>query len=1000
MNNISNKNISLFFIFLLSAIIFFMAYYSSLTYREYVKVENSGSYIKLIEKFDNILHIIEKEKSYSSISPEDKTDINSKDLEEYRRKIRDEIRLTLLYIDKDLKFASYKGMLEELLSMLNNHWSENKTLETKECYFKVVSSLVHGIKKLISKANIKESLKASYFIDLLKLEENLNKEEDFISYILETSKKMTDEDLLLWDAFVRNDVIPDFSNLEDVLLRAKLDNMLEKKYFVTIGEVERGKVFVGLIDGKYTISIKEWSESFRNKINRLVATEEVILSDIKGSISAKVELAKSKLYKSILIFIILFIILLVFLYIYSNIDKNSRLLSDTLKDIEADLDEKQKREIKEVIRKNDTREIYKFLANAIKEPSRAKDHFLANMSHEIRTPLNGIIGFTNILKDTELKEDQREFINIIEDSSNNLIRIVNDILDFSKVSAGKVEFENISFNVIEKFEASIDAYAAKAAQKDIELSLYIDPELPVELMGDSTKISQIMINLLSNAIKFTKADGTIKVDIEKHSETSKDVKVRFAVKDSGIGISKEQQSKIFDAFSQADASTNRKFGGTGLGLTISSKFVELMGGELNIESQEGVGTTFYFVIALNKSEKSTVRVIPKLNSLKVAYICEDKNSIDNNLEHYITYTGASLKKYDYEEVIVKKELLSVDIIFVEHKVIKDDTEMNYILQQDAKVILLTDTKMNTFKNDIKDKIAKTIFKPTNFTKTMKALNVVNQNRDICNTNITKVKSINSNKVFKGLSVLVAEDNIINQKLIKNILNGFDIVVTIANNGEEAVEHYKKQHYDMIFMDIQMPIMSGLEATKKILEYEKDKSIKHIPIVALTANVIESDRKKYLSSGMDRYLKKPIDVKELLVIIEEYFPIQKLRDSLSLEYKKESTNSSNKSNIILYKELDLTGKIYSAVLNNLGYSVDTYSNTNEFLEQLDKKKYTFALFDSVPFERINSDKLVVDIIRDSGATPIAFVEKDNNSNYCATLKLVDGVKEIEHKLMCS
>jgi len=911
MNIINNKSVSLFFIFILSVLIFTSTYYSSKVYTDYREVESSANYINSIDTDDNIL----------------------------------------------------------------------------------------DIKKLISKAKIEDNVEISSFIDLLELEENLNKEKSFIFSILSSSKRMTDEDLLLWEGFVKNDVVPDFSNLNDLLLRAKLDNILEKKYFVTIGEVERGKVFLGLIDGRYTISIKAWSESFKNKINRLVQTQTIILSDIKGTLALEVKVVKDKLFKYVLTTTLLFVVLLLFFYIYSNIDKNNRLLSDTLKDIEADLDEKQKREIKEVIKKNDTREIYKFLANAIKEPSRAKDHFLANMSHEIRTPLNGIIGFTNILKDTELQEDQREFVSIIEDSSNNLINIVNDILDFSKVSAGKVEFENISFNVMEKFEASIDAYAAKAAQKDIELSLYIDPELPVELNGDATKISQIMINLLSNAIKFTKADGTIKVDIEKHSESSEEVKVRFSVKDSGIGISKEQQSKIFDAFSQADASTNRKFGGTGLGLTISSKFVELMGGELKIESKEDAGTTFYFVIALNKSNKSTVRVAPKLNNLNIAYVYDVKNNIDNNLKHYITYTGANLEKYTYSEIVEKKKKLLVDIIFVEHKAIKNDTELEYLLKLDAKVILLTSTNMNSFKHSIKSNLAKIIYKPVNFTKAMKALTVVND-KDMFPKNITKVKSISTNKVFNGLNVLVAEDNVINQKLIKNILNGFDIVVTIANNGEEAVALYKKQRYDMIFMDIQMPIMSGLEATKKIIEYEKEAIVEHTPIVALTANVIESDKKKYLSLGMDRYLKKPIDLEELVSVIEEYFPIHRLRDSLSLESKEELLDSKNKSNIILYKELDLTGKIYSAVLNNLGYSVDVFSNKNEFLEQLDKKKYKFALFDAKPFRVINSDELIVNIIRDSGATPIAFVEKDNNINYCATLNLVDGVKEIEYKLMSS
>jgi signal transduction histidine kinase/CheY-like chemotaxis protein len=997
--NISNKTISLFFIFIFSTLIFGVAYYSSVTYREYVKVENSNNYMRLVEKLDNVLHMIEKGKSYQIVSLENKTESSMKNLVEHREGIQAKIEEALLYVNQDLEFISYKGTLEELLSILNSHWSGENRLSTKESYYKIVSTLVHTINKLMAQSGIEESLKVNYFIDLLKLEENLNKEENFISDILLSSKKMTDEELLLWENFVKNDVVPDFSKLDDILFRSKLENMIQQSYFVTIAEVERGKVFVGVVDGKYMISIKEWSESFRNKINRLVATEEVIFSDIKSNMGGKLEVSKDRFYKAVVMFTLLLVILLIFIYVYSNIDKNTRLLSDTLKDIEEDLDETQKKEIKEVLRKNDTREIYKFLANAIKEPSRAKDHFLANMSHEIRTPLNGIIGFTNILKDTELKEDQREFINIIEDSSNNLIRIVNDILDFSKVTSGKVEFENISFNVMEKFEASIDAYAAKAAQKDIELSLYIDPELPVELMGDSTKISQVMINLLSNAIKFTKPEGTIKVDIEKHSETPEDVKVRFSVKDSGIGISREQQNKIFDAFSQADASTNRKFGGTGLGLTISSKFVELMGGELKIESEEGKGTTFYFVIALNKSDKSTVRINPKLDHLKVAYLCKDKKSMSHNLEHYIGYTGANLKKYDYDDLLVKREPLLVDILFVEHRVIQDDSEMNYLLEHDAKVVLITDTKMNSFDSTIKDKIAKTIFKPTNYTKTMKALDVVNHNSDISNTNVTNVKTIHSNKVFKGLNLLVAEDNTINQKLIKNILNGFDIVVTIANNGEEAFNYYKREHYDMILMDIQMPIMSGLEATKKILEYEKENNIKHIPIVALTANVIESDREKYLSSGMDRYLKKPIDVKELLVIIEEYFPIQRLRDSLFLEYK-EVSKSTQKSNIILYKELDVTGKIYSAVLNNLGYSVDVYNDTNAFLEQLDKKKYAFALFDAAPFRRVNSDKLVVDIIRDSGATPIAFVEKGNNSNYCATLNVVDGVKEIEHKLTCS
>ena len=859
------------------------------------------------------------------------------------------------------------------------------------------------IKKRISKAKMEENLKVLSFINLLELEENLNKEERFIASILSSSKKMTDEELLLWEEFVKHDVLPDFSKLEDTLLRNKLESVLEKKYFVTLCEVERGEVFVGLIDGKYTLSPDEWSESFIKKIKRLVETEEIILADIKGTMNTEVDVLEDKFFNAMVITTILLVLFLLFIYIYSNIDKNSRLLSDTLKDLEADLDEKQKREIKEVIRKNDTQEIYKFLANAIREPSRAKDHFLANMSHEIRTPLNGILGFTNILKDTELREEQREFVEIIEESSNNLLTIVNDILDFSKITSGKIDFENIAFNVMEKFEASVDAYAAKVAQKNIELSLYVDPELPVELMGDSTKISQVIINLLSNAVKFTEANGEIQVTIEKDSETKEQVGVRFAVKDSGIGLSKEKHSKIFDAFSQADASTSRKFGGTGLGLTISSKFVKLMGGELTLNSVKGEGSTFFFTLFLDKAKLSKKRVIPTLHQTKIAYVSLDnQNRVDMNLQSYINYTGATFKSYRYREVMEMGNDFLADIIFVEYKAIKNEREMENLLNLNSKVILLTTTtEIMNCTASIKDKISKIIYKPVNFSKTMKAIALPNKTNTMgkINKKVIKVNNLKSNKVFTGLNALVAEDNLINQKLIKNILNNFDITVTLASNGAEAVSFYKENRYDIIFMDIQMPILNGLEATKEILEYEKSCHLEHTPIVALTANVIESDKQRYLASGMDRYLKKPIDVEELVVIIEEYFPIKTLRNSLSLESKKHLLNSK-KFNIILYKELDLTGKIYSAVLNNLGYSVDVYSSKRKFLEQLDSRKYAFALFDAKPFKRINSDQLVVELIRDSGATPIAFIDKDNHSNYCATLKEAENVKVIENKLMCS
>jgi len=335
---------------------------------------------------------------------------------------------------------------------------------------------------------------------------------------------------------------------------------------------------------------------------------------------------------------------------------------------------------------------------------------------------------------------------------------------------------------------------------------------------------------------------------------------------------------------------------------------------------------------------------------------------------------------------------------VEHKAIKNEKEMENLLKLNSKIVLLTTTEMISCKDKIKDKISKVIYKPVNFSKTMIALKMADTEELFIHKKITKVNNIKSDKIFKGIKALVVEDNFINQKLVKNILNKFDIDVAVANNGVEAVQFYKENSYDIIFMDIEMPIMSGVEATQKIIEYEYDNGDRHVPIVALTANVRESDKERYFAVGMDQYLKKPIDVEALVMVIEEYFPIQELRDSLSLASRDITRNQL--SNIILYKETELTGKIYSAVLNNLGYKVDMYSIENEFLEQLNKKEYAFALFDAKPFRRINSDKLVVDLIRDSGITPIAFVESDNLSEYCTTLKPVENVKEIEYKLMCS
>jgi len=592
-----------------------------------------------------------------------------------------EIEQVLSFLDNHTKESHHKESIKNIFKNLNYIRTRVnlENIDNRGTLFeyykdKIDNPIIELMQNMAKNTLLSSNGRFYYYIELSKLKENLNTEKSFISFVLSGSLQMSSQDLLLWEKIIKNDITPNFYNkLDDVIVIAKLVKIINPKEFSIITNRLRGEIFINSIDGRYSISVMDWIKQSMQKIKEVDSAKKLLITELKNSISNDLNSSKDITIKLAIATILIFVLLITLVYLFRNNIINNRLLVNTLKDIEADLDEKQRKEIREVIKKNDTIEIYKFLANAIKEPSRAKDHFLANMSHEIRTPLNGIIGFTNILKETELKDDQREFLNIIEESSNNLIHIVNDILDFSKVTSGKVEFENISFNVMSKFEATVDSYSAKASQKNIELNLFIDPTIPSHLMGDATKISQIIINLLSNAIKFTDEGGSVDVRIEKISQIDDLVTLKFSVKDSGIGVSVEQQSKIFDEFSQADASTSRKFGGTGLGLTISSKFVSLMGGRLEIESEENRGATFFFSINLHKSVESKPRVHNSLTQIEVAYITlPNREPNYENLKIYIEYIGAKFGTYSYQEILDLEDNRLPNIIFIDHQYIKEE----------------------------------------------------------------------------------------------------------------------------------------------------------------------------------------------------------------------------------------------------------------------------------------------------------------------------------------
>jgi len=837
----------------------------------------------------------------------------------------------------------------------------------------IVNTIISNMNNLADRFDLEIKIDLQSYIDFSKFKENLSKEATFISFILSSSTKISDSQLMLWDQIVAKDTLPQSEQLKerDLLTLRKTR------------EAQRVMIFLNSQTGIYPISTSTYLKSFRTKIDRI----KFIQNKIIDKANIYFENTKFKQQDKVVNYTILslfFLVLLVILFIiFYHMTRDKKMLENTLKDIEFDLSKSRKKELKTIIKNRDTNAIYKFLADVIKESNQAKDLFLANMSHEIRTPLNGIVGFTQLLKDTTLTKEQEDFMVIIENSSEHLLTIVNDILDLSKINAGKVELEKIPFNVLEKFESAIESYGAKATQKNIELNIYIDPNIPEMIIGDPTKISQIIINLLSNAIKFTDSGGYIDILIEKVKQKNKNISIKFSVRDSGIGIALEQQNKIFDAFSQADSTTNRKFGGTGLGLAISSNFVSLMGGKLDISSKEGEGTTFFFTLSFEEVEN--LKVINKLD-MKLSTVGilshDDQNSqISDNIDIYASYLNAKVTKYNFYEIINLENL--PDILFFDYKYYQSKDQLDKLLKLKTKIILLLDMKFKfNLEAIIEDKVNNIIYKPLNLTKTNNALDTAYKK---------STQKIKSNKhqideaIFENVNALVAEDNIINQKLIKHILTNFGLNITLANDGKEALDLRKENDYDIIFMDIQMPVMGGIESTKEIILFEQRNNKKHIPIVALTANALAGDREIYLEAGMDNYLSKPINVEKLKKLIASYFDKKSVVTNEIIEPKsdlKEINIKENlkkkKYNILLYKHNRLLEKIFTSILIKNDYNVDVVHREENFINDIKTIDYDFVLFDSNFF--VNREDMIVSLIQDSGSTPFVFESYKHDSNY--------------------
>jgi signal transduction histidine kinase/DNA-binding response OmpR family regulator len=505
----------------------------------------------------------------------------------------------------------------------------------------------------------------------------------------------------------------------------------------------------------------------------------------------------------------------------------------------------------------------KFALFKAEESSRAKSQFLSTMSHEIRTPLNAVIGLSGLLAESNLSEKQREFSTTIKKSGENLLSIINNILDYSKIESGRLELENSEYNLREVVELAMDVVISTFNKPGVEVMYTFSDDVPHYLMGDSTRLQQVLTNLLTNALKFTE-QGEVVLRVSTEQKLSDSVLLRFSISDTGIGIPEKKMNRLFKSFSQVDPSSTRKFGGTGLGLVISKKLVQAMGGDVRVESEEYKGSTFSFSILNGRSERVMDWTTPSLLNGKKAFVLDDNLTnleiIQNQLERAgveVTTFNQSSRFLFYSDKLEKFDFGILDLQMPDYDGIEVARKIRQTWSASDLPLVLFSSIHEVEDLDDKKMFSLYLKKPvrqSKFLNNIERIFIEEEKRNIAQQN-----ELPPTKIFQqDYRVLIAEDNIVNQKVAFRILERLGIEPDIADNGKIALEMHTEHGYDLIFMDMEMPEMDGLEATQTILNTANGKATSPI-IIAMTANAMDEDRERCFAAGMSDFISKPITI---------------------------------------------------------------------------------------------------------------------------------------------